>query len=1191
MATTESRALPWKIRPIFISSTFRDMQAERDYLRTIVFPRLEEELRKGRLLLEPIDLRQGVETADLASEESREQMVLKVCLEEIERSRPFLIVLLGDRYGWVPPESRLAAAVQEAGFATELRDKSVTALEIEYGVLRRNSGEQPRCLFYLRDPLPYEQMPESRRAEYSDEFSPAVRVSARHERLQALKKSLSADAELGSRVHRYRADWDPALGKVTGLENWGEQVFQHLMIELGAELHSAASGPALDWREQERAALAEFFALRSRNFVGRSGLLSQLTDIALAEPQAESTFAIPSGVEWGACVTGDAGLGKSALFAELARRLGNEDSIILLTNAAGATPRGSHVEAMLERFIQELSDVLDIAMPPIQHADTSSVETTFASLMARAAAGRRVVVLLDALDQFESTPRGQQLTWLRPRQWPANARLIATALPGPAADALSQWAGIEELEIPPLTITDDGDDDVTAITRSVWQSYHRQVNPAVLRALREKRTDDGRRAAGNALWLTLAVEQVNLLDSDDFARAEREFAGGPAERLRALLVDTAERMPPSVAGLYGWLLAQTEKVVGPSAARAFAALIAISRAGWRESDLMRLIPPAADLLCPGELPPTLDDLRLAAVRRSFRAHLSRHGSLGQLDFFHRQMREAVGLRILGDAILVRSLHRQVADHLESLQSADPIRVSELMVHLIAGEDVPRAARLYADLDEGPALAASTEALARHVASEDQMRSDSNASWVASFLTDPDLSDGQAGRLATKFVFNLNDALAGRTTLESRRPIQEAARSALEMLLARQPANADWLKALSFAHANLGHFAKAQGRFQEALHFYGEAYRVLQSMAESDPTDSEKAGVLWASLLRLSEVARIQGDLPEFQRILEECHRVATRQTDLNPTNAEWQSLLSIAHERLSNLAIAQRDWPAHERHLRESHRIRLNLVQCYPDDKRWQEYLAMSFDDLGEMSAAQGNFDEALSLYRESSKIRRQLSEREPADDGARRNLAIATSMLGDLALRQQSFGEAAKLLEDGHRIFQRLAETDPTDAERQCDLDISVNKLGRLARARGEAAAAHRYFRESHRIRQRVADMDPANLQWQSELAHSFATLGDLALSEEHLDEAEQHFGESLRIARQLSRENPENAEWQRNLAYFHYNLGIVAQRRKDTARFLSEMRKSFLVIQRIRQDRLYLVDPELEELSQRLIRLFGTT
>lgn len=121
----------WITRPIFISSTFRDMQAERDCLREFVFRELEERLRARRHFLEPIDLRLGVDPGDAADEEAREIRVLKVCLSEIQRSRPFLIVLLGDRYGWVPSRERVQAAAREAGFDVDVRHKSVTALEIE----------------------------------------------------------------------------------------------------------------------------------------------------------------------------------------------------------------------------------------------------------------------------------------------------------------------------------------------------------------------------------------------------------------------------------------------------------------------------------------------------------------------------------------------------------------------------------------------------------------------------------------------------------------------------------------------------------------------------------------------------------------------------------------------------------------------------------------------------------------------------------------------------------------------------------------------------------------------------------------------------------------------------------------------------------------------------------------------------
>ena len=79
---------------MFVSSTFRDMQAERDYLVRFVFPRLRETLRLRRLHLIDVDLRWGV-TSD--------QDAFDLGMDEIDRCRPRFIGLLGGRYGWVPP--------------------------------------------------------------------------------------------------------------------------------------------------------------------------------------------------------------------------------------------------------------------------------------------------------------------------------------------------------------------------------------------------------------------------------------------------------------------------------------------------------------------------------------------------------------------------------------------------------------------------------------------------------------------------------------------------------------------------------------------------------------------------------------------------------------------------------------------------------------------------------------------------------------------------------------------------------------------------------------------------------------------------------------------------------------------------------------------------------------------------------
>ena len=143
----------WIDKPIFLSSTFLDMHAERDYLQSFIFPELEERMSSIQAKPTPVDLRWGVYTLDEENQEKRELLTLQVCLREIDRCRPYMVVLLGDRYGWVPPVQKIKSALESDQFLDDYKDISVTALEIEYGL-----REPGHCFYYFRAPLPYDSM-------------------------------------------------------------------------------------------------------------------------------------------------------------------------------------------------------------------------------------------------------------------------------------------------------------------------------------------------------------------------------------------------------------------------------------------------------------------------------------------------------------------------------------------------------------------------------------------------------------------------------------------------------------------------------------------------------------------------------------------------------------------------------------------------------------------------------------------------------------------------------------------------------------------------------------------------------------------------------------------------------------------------------------------------------------------------
>src|SRR3954470_17420980 len=87
----------WRTASVFISSTFRDMHAERDHLVQVVFPALRERLEPYRVHLIDIDLRWG-----LTADQVENDLGVDLCLRQVDECRPFFVALLGGRYGWVP---------------------------------------------------------------------------------------------------------------------------------------------------------------------------------------------------------------------------------------------------------------------------------------------------------------------------------------------------------------------------------------------------------------------------------------------------------------------------------------------------------------------------------------------------------------------------------------------------------------------------------------------------------------------------------------------------------------------------------------------------------------------------------------------------------------------------------------------------------------------------------------------------------------------------------------------------------------------------------------------------------------------------------------------------------------------------------------------------------------------------------
>lgn len=82
---------------VFISSTFRDLQEEREHLVKRIFPEVSALCRERGITFTEVDLRWGLTEENLVLGQ-----VIRACLEEVDKCRPYFIGITGDRYGYVP---------------------------------------------------------------------------------------------------------------------------------------------------------------------------------------------------------------------------------------------------------------------------------------------------------------------------------------------------------------------------------------------------------------------------------------------------------------------------------------------------------------------------------------------------------------------------------------------------------------------------------------------------------------------------------------------------------------------------------------------------------------------------------------------------------------------------------------------------------------------------------------------------------------------------------------------------------------------------------------------------------------------------------------------------------------------------------------------------------------------------------
>lgn len=754
----------WRSRSLFVSSTFTDMHGERDLLRDTVLPRIAEALRPYQETIDAIDLRWGVGSLSRDDEAIRAAQVLRVCLDEIDRSRPLFLLFLGDRYGWTPSQEQIERIRTQHAFVPPIAMPSVTALETLYAAFNEVGAIQP--LFYLRRPLPYAEL--------------GTRVAGLHSDLHGDRPDLVAAQRLAEFKALLRSRWPDAIREYTAWDSATrsfrfDELEALLMRDLSALLVDGGSrGPRTPrtWQQEEREVVDELEYTEGRAFVGRAEVIAQL-DAFVNSDRGPCAL----------CVRGEAGAGKTALISRFVAHL-RAQGVFVLFHAAGASARSSLLSNVLGRWNGELGEAVEVddvsqdgALSLLQMAEI------FGKRLAAGGSRRQLIVcIVDALDQLENTDVAARSSWL-PRALPPNVRFIATAQPGVHNDSFCAWLGAGVLDLPPFTRT-----EAEAAVRRRCELRRHLLDARVIAAIVDRAgAGPHRLASENPLWLTNALEEIASLGSDEFSATVHPHSGD-ADAVNTLLGAVVRDLPPELSALYERVAARTSRLFGERLTAGILELIGVSRFGLREADLAQLLP--------GISGAPWSTLHFAQIRLYLRAHLLQRSD-GHWDFSHVQFRQFIDDRLHRQPEAMLAAHGLLAAHLLALQADDPLKCTEVVHHLLGAGWLAQAAD-YLTAERTSAEEAGALATVAALAAEQIRRpEDALSSWPLTLLQhlESQLSGGSGdiqanapeyvalARLLTLWGRPLERALLTRAEPSTHRYLLEALIPRAETILA------------------------------------------------------------------------------------------------------------------------------------------------------------------------------------------------------------------------------------------------------------------------------------------------------------------------------------------------------------------------------------------------------------------------
>ena len=363
----------------------------------------------------------------------------------------------------------------------------------------------------------------------------------------------------------------------------------------------------------------------------------------------------------------------------------------------------------------------------------------------------------------------------------------------------------------------------------------------------------------------------------------------------------------------------------------------------------------------------------------------------------------------------------------------------------------------------------------------------------------DTSNAEAAQAKLLRAVSRADMILSEATLAEQNA--EAELKIADRLIAKQPANPDWMELEERAQAEVGQSLYWSGDLASALQHLQTGVGTALKLVAIDPDNKD-----------------YERDLIQFYLWSGACYR---NQGQIDSARGQYQKWLDLA----------------------------VGLAAKQPKEIQWMREQAFAHQYLGDASMAQGKPADAAAQYQSYFTIATQLVAADPDNKLYREGLEISNERLGDALLGEGRIAEANSHYQTFLELATKLATADQSNFIWNQNLEVAHQRVGEIFMAQNQYDAALKEYRIYLQMASDTLDKDQSNGTAIFDAANAHEKIGDVLNAEKNYPDALTEFNATLGGAQKLKIKDPSNAIWRKILADSYERIGLVLEGQGDRA------------------------------------------